>query len=154
MTTESSIRAAKATDFAAACHLLEAAGLPIADLTVGHFNDFLVAENPVKLTGLIGLQRLETIGLLRSLVIDSSCRGAGLGRTLVEALELHASTQRITELWLLTKDADRFFAQLGYTVSDRESAPESIASTPEFADLCPGDAVLMRKPLLGLNNGL
>jgi amino-acid N-acetyltransferase len=134
-------------DLDASCNLLVAAGLPVADLTDEHLDDFLVAEHAAKIVGLIGLERFGAIGLLRSLVVDSSCRRLGLGHALVDALELQARTQRITELWLLTIDADRFFAGFGYVTCDRQIAPEHIANTPEFAGLCPTDAVLMRKHL-------
>jgi hypothetical protein len=33
----------------------------------------------------------------------------------------------------------------GYVVIGRDAVPDGIASTTEFTDLCPGDAVLMRK---------
>ena len=108
---------------------------------------FLVAElgeNPV---GMIGLEHLGSTGLLRSLVVDTSCRGAGLGRLLVAALESAAGDAGLTELWLLTIDADPFFARLDYVMQERDDAPDVIRNTAEFSDLCPGDAVLMKKAL-------
>ena len=53
------------------------------------------------------------------------------------------------ELWLLTIDADAWFARLGYTTQARAFAPPEIQQTEEFASLCPGDAVLMMKKLAG-----
>jgi len=144
---DADIRTAKPADFDASCSLLIAAGLPVADLTVEHLDCFLVAEYAAEIVGLIGLERFAATGLLRSLVVDSSCRRSGLGHALVDALELRARTQRIAELWLLTIDADRFFAGLGYDACERQIAPDSITNTAEFAGLCPGDAVLMRKRL-------
>jgi amino-acid N-acetyltransferase len=134
-------------DLDASRSLLVAAGLPVADLTVEHLDGFLVAEHGAKVVGLIGLERFGAVGLLRSLVVDSSCRRSGLGHALVDALELEARTQRIAELWLLTIDADRYFSGLGYVTCDRQTAPESMANPPEFSGLCPCDAVLMRKRL-------
>ena len=147
MTDEVIVTAARATDFAESCSLLVASGLPVDDLTTAHLDDFLVAKRAAKTVGLIGLERFAAVGLLRSLVIDSSCRGIGLGRQLVSALETRAAEHNIAELWLLTTDADPFFTALGYQVADRDEAPDDIAGTAEFAGLCPGDAVLMRKPL-------
>lgn len=48
---------------------------------------------------------------------------------------------------LLTIDADKWFASLGYLTQSRDSAPAAIQSTAEFSSLCPGDAVLMKKLL-------
>lgn len=148
MTDEVIIVAAWATDLAESRSLLGASGLPADDLTTTHLDDFLVAKRAGKTVGLIGLERFATVGLLRSLVIESSCRGMGLGRQLVDALEIRAAEHNIAELWLLTIDADPFFAALGYHAARRGEAPDDIAGTAEFASLCPGDAVLMRKPLV------
>jgi amino-acid N-acetyltransferase len=149
VTIDTNIRTAMPADFDASRSLLVASGLPVADLTVEHLGGFILAEYAAKIVGLVGLERFGAIGLLRSLVVDSSCRGSGLGHALVDALELQARKQQIAELWLLTIDADRFFASLGYVTCDRQIAPEHIANTPEFAGLCPSDAVLMRKQLYG-----
>jgi amino-acid N-acetyltransferase len=144
------IRAAVPDDFRASYRLLETAGLPVLDLTKDHLDCFLVALRADEIIGLIGIEKFGEIGLLRSLVVDTSCRGLGLGRALVEKLEVAAASERISELWLLTIDADQFFLQLGYAAIDRDATPEAIASTAEFTDLCPRDAVLMQK-MIGEN---
>ena len=66
---------------------------------------------------------------------------------LVAALEESALSHGVSELWLLTIDADQWFARHGFKVASRQEAPDSIAHTREFAELCPDDAVLMRKDL-------
>ena len=58
-----------------------------------------------------------------------------------------AVDSNMAELWLLTIDADAWFARLGYEAQQRELAPAEIRETDEFSKLCPGDAVLMRKIL-------
>ena len=121
------------------------AGLPIEDVTIGHLA--LVAEQEGVVCGLVGLEQFEQSGLLRSLVIAEEYRSGGLGRLLVEALEQLAADRNIGELWLLTIDADGWFARLGYTEQARELAPVAIQKTEEFSSLCPGDAVLMKKSL-------
>jgi len=141
-------RQATASDFPAAQSWLSAAGLPVEDLTPDHMQHFLLTlanESPV---GMIGLEEFGSVGLLRSLVVDPSVRNAGIGARLVAALESMAARQGVAELWLLTIDADPYFANLGYLVTDRSSAPDVIKETAEFSSLCPGDAVLMRKCLL------
>ena len=121
------------------------AGLPVEDMTIDHLA--LIAEQNGSISGLIGLEQIGAHGLLRSLVVENKCRSSGLGKTLVHALERLAIDRNVTELWLLTIDADAWFARLGYTTQAREFAPSEIQQTREFASLCPGDAVLMMKKL-------
>ncbi len=147
MTAEVSIRGGHASDLAVAQNWLQGAGLPAADLTRKHMQDFLLAHTADQAVGMIGLQGLGSVGLLRSLVVDPSIRSKGIGEQLVKALESRAAKKGINELWLLTIDADRYFVRLGYVAADRTDAPEAIKETEEFSTLCPGDATLMRKSL-------
>jgi amino-acid N-acetyltransferase len=126
--------------------MLVAAGLPVTDLAAEHLA--FAAVDGEQLMGLIGFEPYGDIGLLRSLVIAEDARGDGLGRKLVANLEAAARDDGVDELWLLTIDADAYFARLGYEVLERSDAPETIRGTAEFAGLCPGDATLMRKRLL------
>lgn len=141
------IRPARAADFDAATGLLHNAGLPVEDLTEDRIGDFLVASIDGSAVGVIGLEVFAGVGLLRSLVVDPARRGARVGRALVRELEAHARRCGLSELWLLTIDADGFFAKLGYRARERDAAPDEIRHTAEFTTLCPGDAVLMQKTL-------
>lgn len=146
MNAELQIRPATAQDLKSCIELLSAAGLPVADVSIERI--VLVAERRNQIVGLIGLEEYGAVGLLRSLVVDPGGRSAGVGRKLVDALEQHASSRGINELWLLTIDADQFFDRLGYRREDRDAAPPAITMTNEFSGLCPADAVLMSKRLL------
>lgn len=139
------IRPARAADLDTAICLLRNAGLPVEDLSFEQLA--LSAERDGNVQGVIGLQSFGNAGLLRSLVVSNDVRGAGIGRQLVAALESDCIANGMTELWLLTIDADTFFAQLGYRVRQRHEAPDVIRGTAEFSGLCPDDAVLMSKPL-------
>jgi amino-acid N-acetyltransferase len=141
------IRAGRPADIERAVSLLRAAGLPVEDLSDNFVGNFLVASFGQSVVGSIGLEPYANVGLLRSLVVDPDYRGGGIGRLLVGELEAHARRSGISELWLLTIDADRFFCGLGYRVQNRERAPDVIRRTTEFALVCPGDAVLMKKRL-------
>ena len=147
MSMPSQIVAATPEDFADVCRLLGDAGLPVEDLRREHLRRFLVARAENRLTGLIGLEVYNAIGLLRSLVVAPGSRRHGLGQQLVHELEAKARDLGVRELWLLTIDADLFFRRLGYLISDRSEAPAAVAATREFAGLCPDDAVLMHKSL-------
>ncbi len=141
------IRQATAADFETVTGWLAAARLPVADLSIEDMQHFLLAEADDVPVGTIGLEPFDGAGLLRSLVVVPHSQGGGAGRRLVAALERHAVTQGMRELWLLTTDADAYFTQLGYEVAPRENAPESIQQTTEFAKLCPADAIVMCKRL-------
>jgi len=139
------IRPAMPADLDVAIELLQSASLPVGDLSVDKLA--LVAEKDEKLQGVIGLESHSDCALLRSLVVSIDARGAGIGPALVTALESICQVNGVSELWLLTIDADVFFAKMGYLARDRADAPDAIRSTNEFSGLCPGDAVLMSKKL-------
>ena len=147
------VRDAKQNDWPDVRQLLDEAGLPLADLGPEQLVDFLVAERSgtgrTETLGIIGLQRFNQVGLLRSLVVSQGDRKSGLGRRLVSAVEANACCAGVRDLWLLTIDAERYFESLGYKMMSRESAPESIRNTEEFSGLCPDGAYLMRKTLDG-----
>lgn len=140
------VREPTVQDLEAAVRLLEDEGLPVADLTLDQLA--LAADADESLGGVIGLQRLGTIGLLRSLVVTPGGRGRGIGRQLVDELEALAAREGIAELWLLTIDADPFFERLDYVRRDRGDAPAAVQATAEFSSLCPGDAIVMSKALV------
>lgn len=147
MPTDVIIRPAVAADLGLATDWLAGARLPTKDLTASHMDAFLIAFKNEQALGMIGLEQFTDIGLLRSLIVDQSYRGKGLGAKLVAELDSKARGKELRELWLLTIDADAFFARHGYSTMGREHAPAAIQSTAEFSSLCPGDAVLMCKRL-------
>ncbi|HET6629102.1 MAG TPA: GNAT family N-acetyltransferase [Woeseiaceae bacterium] len=149
--TSANIRQAQPKDWPAIERLLGDARLPVDDLGSDRLDGFLVALDtvgtPPSVSGAIGLQAFGSAGLLRSLAVDSGHRAAGIGRQLVQALEGKAVAAGLTDLWLLTLDAEVFFWKLDYRIVERAKAPASIRNTPEFARLCPADAHLMHKTL-------
>jgi amino-acid N-acetyltransferase len=139
------IRPAGAADLALSIDFLRKAGLPVADLSVERLA--FIAEIDDVFQGVIGVESFGKIALLRSLVVSTNAREAGIGPALVTALEVACLANGVLELWLLTIDADRFFEKLGFATRDRVDAPDAIRSTGEFGGLCPGDAILMSKNL-------
>lgn len=140
---------AGASDFDAIVALLRQAGLPARDLSAASLRDFLVARDAGGLAGAVGLETHGDTGLLRSLIVDRRCRGRGVGRALVEAVEQRALTRpvRLKMLVLLTETAADFFARRGYLRQPRTQAPAAVQSSSEFAELCPASAVYMEKIL-------
>lgn len=147
--TDVAIRPAGAADWGEAAALLEQAGLPTGDLGPQSLDGFLIAETTAGqcTVGLVGLERLDGVGLLRSLVVAGEQRGSGTGRRLVAAVEAAAVGAGMSELWLLTIDADGYFEGLGFAAVGRDDAPAAVRESREFSELCPGDAVLMMKAL-------
>ena len=145
--TVAQIEAAVPEDWPDVAAMLDEAGLPVADLGRNRMPDFLVARRRTRLLGAVGLEHFGEHGLLRSLVIAIGQRGSGVGEALLRRLEEDAAARGITELWLLTIDADGYFARHGYRIRDRQLAPDAIRRTPEFSELCPGSAILMSRRL-------
>jgi amino-acid N-acetyltransferase len=131
----------------AAIRLLESSGLPSQDLTSGLLDHFFCAGDPSHPHGLIGLEMFGRHALLRSLVVDPKYRQSGLATELVRHAEHYALAHGVTSIFLLTTTAEGFFKRRGYHVADRASAPPEIASTREFAELCPASSAFLVKML-------
>lgn len=127
--------------------LLEAQALPTQDLVDADLSHFFFAGSPEAPVGLVGLELYGPNALLRSLVVMETERRRGLGAQLLERVETHAREQGVRSIYLLTLTAERFFAQRGYRVVERERAPPSIQRTREFASLCPASSAFLTKTL-------
>lgn len=150
MTERVTLRAARPSELGAMRSLLEAAELPAGDLTAGHLEAFRVAVVPVgHLVGGVGLELAGDAALLRSLVVAPQARGTGLGHALVDAALELARERGVSEVWLLTTTAERFFERLGWRRAERASAPAGIRATAEFSALCPASSVCMVRDLQG-----
>ena len=85
--------------------------------------------------------------LLRSLVVASQHRSAGLGQALVAHAESHALGQGARAIYCLTTTAEAFFRRRGYVDADRERAPIAIRQTREFSAICPASSAFLVKRL-------
>lgn len=122
--------------------MLEAASLPVDDLNDPDVFMFAYIDDQ-SICGAVGLQSLESIALLRSLVVAPEYRGRGLGHMLTAFAEGEASSRNFNDLYLLTDSAERFFERRGYESLSREDAPMVVQKTPQFSTLCPASARLM-----------
>ena len=127
--------------------LLAAAGLPVADLTAAHLDDFWGCGESPDLIGVIGLEGYGTVALLRSLAVAPAWRGRGLGSALLAHAEQVAHQRGVSALYLLTTTAGAFFTRRGYVRIPREAAPPALRQTAEFAALCPASAACLTKAL-------
>ena len=138
------LRAADETTIAYVESLLEANGLPAADVREKP-TWFYSGYNDGDRVGMCGLERYGSDDLLRSLVVEESARENGVGTALCAELEEIVRTNGIETVYLLTTTAAEFFDARGYTAVDRSEPPALTQQTSEFADLCPETAVCMRK---------
>jgi amino-acid N-acetyltransferase len=141
-------RPARVEDYGHILALLVASELPVDDVSVTAPIRFLIVEDSgVRIAGCIGFESHGRDGLLRSLAVQPSLRTQGVGRALVDAVQGAAATAGVERLWLLTTTANAFFLRSGYEVADRAAAPEPIRCSPQFASICPANAMCMTRAL-------
>lgn len=107
---------------------------------------FYVARDGARRVGAGGIEQQGDAALLRSVVVERSARGEGVGTALCDALEARAAEAGVERLYLLTVTAAGFFADRGYERVERADVPAAVRGTAEFAELCPDTATVMAKP--------
>ncbi|WP_306090169.1 arsenic resistance N-acetyltransferase ArsN2 [Qipengyuania flava] len=125
---------------------LAAEGLPVEDLAEEERSFFAFHDGP-QWIGFGGIEGDGPDRILRSLVISGTARGKGTGAEAVALLESEARRDGAARLHLLTTTAGDFFRKLGYRDCSRDEAPERVASSREFAALCPASADYLVKRL-------
>ena len=126
--------------------LLQSQNLPTEDLP-NVLADFYAAVDAGELIGLIGMERYDHYGLLRSMVVHPDHRNKGIAETLVTQLEQEAKSSGITEMYLLTETADKYFSKKGYSTIARDAVPAELKGSSEFSHVCPVSAIVMKKQL-------
>jgi amino-acid N-acetyltransferase len=126
--------------------MLTAEKLPL-DGVEDHLSDFLVAEDDGKIRGAAGLEIHESFGLLRSVVVELSAKGTGVGRALSEAQLGAAQAKGLRAVFLLTTTAERFFPRFGFERVTRDEVPAEVQRSREFQGACPASAIIMRRSL-------
>jgi amino-acid N-acetyltransferase len=133
------------SDLPAVLTLLNDSGLPEAGLTCGPGTLLLTAKDADRIVGCAALELYGEHALLRSVAVAEDQRGQGLGdRITEEALEL-AGRLRLSDVYLLTDSAERFFARHGFELTTREQVPAEVAEAEEFSTCCCSGAVTMVK---------
>jgi amino-acid N-acetyltransferase len=133
-------------DVEAIVKLLKTNNLPVKDLGAGQ-RVFIVARSDDKTVGCVAVEIYETVGLLRSLAVNIDFRGKGIGQKLVAEAENWSRDNGLKNLCLLTTTATAFFPKMGWSNSDRNAVPNSIALSSEFASVCQTTAICMMKIL-------
>ena len=142
------IVSASSSDRTSIVDLLDAAGLPHDDLSDDLLSHFCVLRSQGAVRGVVGLEPIGRVALLRSLAVHPSTQEQGYGSALVQAAETQGRSQGVETLYLLTTTAASFFQKRGYDSISRDNVPPAIAQTNEFSQLCPDTATCMQKSLI------
>ena len=140
------LRTARSADLPKVLALLGRAQLPTAGVAESLHN-FIVAEREDELIGVAGLEVYGASALLRSVAVEDSWRGSGVGRTLIDRALDEARRAGIEDVFLLTTTAENYFPRFGFSCVRREQVREEVRASVEFQDACPASAMVMRKSL-------
>jgi amino-acid N-acetyltransferase len=141
------LRSAEATDLPAVLELLDRAQLPIAGVAEA-LSHYVIAENEGRMIGVAGLEVYGESALLRSVAVEESWRGTGVGRTLIERALSITRERGIRDVFLLTTTAEHYFPRFGFACVSRDSVSAAVQASAEFQGACPTSATVMRKTLL------
>jgi amino-acid N-acetyltransferase len=128
------LRKARNDDIPLITGMLEENGLPATDVPEKIASLFVILSDrrPV---GTGGVELLGRYALLRSLAVQREEQNRGYGAATVRRLMRHAAEKGVTELYLLTTDAEAFFKRLGFEQIDRDSAPLPVKGTSQLSGL-------------------
>jgi amino-acid N-acetyltransferase len=146
MTLQARYRTANPLDLARIKAFLNANELP--ELGVDQWvQNFVIAEGQDgSWLGIAGLETYGESGLLRSVAVDKSQRGQGIGSELVQIAAANAKAHGAAKLYLLTDDAGQFFERLGFQLVERDEVDNAVKASVEFTQIC-RSATVMRKSL-------
>lgn len=142
--SEPRLEAGRPDDLPAVRDLLARSALPLdgADALLGHL---VVARDERGIVGTAGLEMYPSGALLRSVAVEASARGQGIGQLVTDAALSLARDAGVGAVFLLTTTADGFFPRFGFARVERDEVPADIRASVEFVSACPASAVVMRK---------
>jgi amino-acid N-acetyltransferase len=147
---EFSLRSARPSDLPGVLALLAERRLAPNHVETQFGPQYAVAETPEgDLIGVAGVERYEGDGLFRSAAVSERYAGQGIGETLTRDRLSWARREGLRALYLLTETAADYWPRFGFVRVSRDSAPEPIRRSPEWAGGCPASAVAMRLDLDG-----
>ena len=140
------VRPAVSADLERVHELLVSNALPL-DGVPQSLSGFFVAEDDDRIIGVAGVEACGDYGLLRSAAVAPEARNRGIGRKLVERLITSARNDGRQGLYLLTTTAAQYFPMFGFVETTRETVPDGVRATKEFAEACPASATVMKLDL-------
>lgn len=137
----------RATDLDAVHALLRACKLPVEGLA-SHVGTALVARDGARVVGSAALEMYPPSALLRSVAVDVTRRGQGLGQLLTSEAIALARQHQLERIYLLTETASGFFPKLGFSAVPRSQVPAEVQQSIQFTTLCPASAQAMQYRLV------
>lgn len=118
--------------------------LPVSDLMEDNVQLFL-AYDEEELVATIGLEKHGNSGLLRSLAVKETYRDRQLADKMIRGFFGVCESQQISDVYLLTTTAEKYFLKKGFLQVDRNSVPGAIRQSREFKSICPASAIVMHR---------
>jgi amino-acid N-acetyltransferase len=134
---------ASAADLTPILALLARTDLPPDGLR-DHLATTLVARSGQAIVGCAALELYGAAALLRSVAVEPSHQGQGLGQQLTRAALDLARQHGVHEVYLLTTTAGAFFPRFGFEPVARTDVPAAVQQSVEFTSACPVSALVMR----------
>jgi amino-acid N-acetyltransferase len=134
------------SDLTSILALLEQNGLPRAGIE-RYVESTVVVRDGARVVGCAAIEPYGDVGLLRSVAVEPSHHGHGLGSRLTDAALALARRRGIRTLYLLTETAMPFFTRFGFTVVPRSDVAAPVQGSVEFTTACPASAVAMAREL-------
>lgn len=135
-------------NFKDALELLNKADLPVSDLVLSDRLKLYALNDQQGIIAICGIELFNKEALLRSFVVDENMRSTGMGKKIYNYALDQAHLNGVQKLVLLTTTAKQWFLNKGWSIIDRNSVSEAIASSKEFSSICPGSATCMTLNLL------
>ena len=126
--------------------LLDDNNLPTTDIHQDNIQ-FFIGFIDDKIMSVIGLEKYNNVGLLRSLAVNDLFKNQQVGTRLIRHIFDLCASEHIDKIYLLTTTAEKYFVKFGFTKIERIEAHDILKQTREFKDICPVSAVLMCKKL-------
>jgi amino-acid N-acetyltransferase len=142
------IAVARNSDLSALLALLERSGLPQAGLA-DHLATTIVARSGDAVVGSAALEVYGGAALLRSVAVDATLRGHGLGQRLTRAALDLARQRGVATVYLLTETAADFFPRFGFQLTERAAVEPAVQQSVEFRGACPASAQMLIASLGG-----
>lgn len=131
-------------DLAAATEFLTRNNLPVSDLAEDNVQLYLAYDDQHPVAS-IGLEKHGKNALLRSLAVKESHRNKQLADRMIKGFFALCEAENITEVYLLTTTAEKYFLKKGFRQVDRTLVPPEIQHSREFRSICPSSAVVMHR---------
>lgn len=140
------LRQSSGPDLPAIASLLHEGGLP-AGAARERVGRTVVAESDRRVIATAAWEPVGDAALLRSVAVAADLRGTGAGLLVSAAALRQAARAGIREIYLVTTDAEGFFARCGFRTIPREELPAAVAAHKQITRECPATAPVMRLTL-------